>query len=25
MKKAEKNGFRVVYADTDGFYATLEK
>jgi len=25
MEKAEKQGFRVVYADTDGFYATLEK
>jgi DNA polymerase I len=25
MEDAEKHGFRVVYADTDGFYATLEK
>ena len=24
MKKAEKHGFKVLYADTDGFYATLE-
>lgn len=24
MEKAEKQGFKVVYADTDGFYATLK-
>jgi DNA polymerase I len=24
MEDAEKNGFKVLYADTDGFYATLE-
>lgn len=24
MKDAEKHGFKVLYADTDGFYATLE-
>ncbi len=24
MQNAEKHGFKVVYADTDGFYATLE-
>lgn len=25
MKKAEINGFKVVYADTDGFYAAIDK
>lgn len=24
-EKAEKNGFKVIYADTDGFYATLKQ
>lgn len=25
MEDAERQGFRVVYADTDGFYATLKR
>jgi len=25
MDDAEKQGFKVLYADTDGFYATCEK